>query len=123
MKDNLDPETAVQWQLDAYNARNIDALLEICAEDAQLFEHPSKLLACGAAQLRERYTARFAEANLHATLVHRIVMGGMVIDHEKIARTFPEGLGTLEMIAMYQVIAGKIAKAWFISGVKTLDAT
>jgi len=120
--DNLDPATVVQRQLDAYNARDIGALLETYAEDAQLFEHPSKLLANGAAQLRERYTARFAETNLHATLIDRIVMGGMVIDHEKITRTFPEGPGTLEMIAMYQVMAGKIAKAWSINGAKTLDA-
>jgi hypothetical protein len=62
-----DSATVVQRQLDAYNARDVDALLAIYAPDAQMFEHPSKLLASGAAQLHERFTARFQEPNLHAT--------------------------------------------------------
>ena len=59
-----DPGVVVQRQLDAYNARDIDALLATYADDAQLFEHPAKLLASGAAQLRERFTARFQEPTL-----------------------------------------------------------
>jgi hypothetical protein len=31
-----DPETAVQRQLDAFNSRDVDALLSFYAEDAQL---------------------------------------------------------------------------------------
>ena len=43
------PEQVVQAQLDAYNARNIDAFLATYAVDAQLFEHPAKPIAapCG----------------------------------------------------------------------------
>jgi hypothetical protein len=37
-------EAVVQQQLNAYNARDIDALLATYAEDAQLFEHPSTQL-------------------------------------------------------------------------------
>jgi hypothetical protein len=51
----------VQRQLDAFNARDLDALLAAYADDAQLFEHPSKLLARGSAAFRERFTARFLE--------------------------------------------------------------
>jgi hypothetical protein len=54
-----DPAAVVQRQLDAYNARDVDALLATYAEDAQMFEHPSKLLATGAVALRERFVARF----------------------------------------------------------------
>ncbi len=56
-------------------------------------------------------------------LVQRIVMGNVVIDHEKVTRTFPEGKGQIELVAIYEVQKGKIAKAWFIFGAKTLDAT
>ncbi len=117
-----DPTAVVQRQLAAYNARDIDAFLATYAADARLFEHPATLLAAGTAQLRERYSARFREPNLHATVAGRLVMGNIVIDHEKIARTFPEGPGTSEAVVVYEVQAGRIAKAWLISGAKTLDA-
>ncbi|MGV3755090.1 MAG: nuclear transport factor 2 family protein [Verrucomicrobiota bacterium] len=116
------PATIVQRQLDAYNARDLAALLATYAEDAEQFAHPNQLLASGHAQMRERFALRFTEPNLHAQLLNRIVMGNTVIDHELITRTFPEGPGTLEIVATYEVQGGKIAKAWFISGAKTLDA-
>lgn len=116
----LEPEAIVQAQLDAYNAHDIDAFLATYADDAQIFEHPAKLLASGLTQLRERYTARFKEPNLHAIIPKRIVMGNVVIDHEKIARTFPEGPGTLEAVAIYEVQGGKIARVWLVMGPKAL---
>jgi hypothetical protein len=119
---SLTPVAVVQRQLDAYNARDLAALLATYAEDAQQFEHPSKLLASGHAQMRERFALRFTEPNLHAKLLNRIVMGNTVIDHELITRTFPEGPGKIGLVAIYEVQNGKIAKAWFISGAKTLDA-
>lgn len=116
-----DPRAVVQRQLDAYNARDIDALLATYADDAQLFEHPAKLLASGAAQLRERFTARFQEPNLHAQLVGRVVMGSVVLDHEIVTRTFPEGPGTLQVMMIYEVKKGRIAKSWSIAGTKTFS--
>jgi hypothetical protein len=115
------PEAVVQRQLDAYNARDVAALLAIYADDAEMFEHPSKLLARGSAGLGERFQARFQEPNLHAQLLKRIVMGDWVIDHERVTRTFPEGPGTVELVMIYEVKAGKIARAWVIAGPKTLD--
>jgi hypothetical protein len=117
-----DPEAVVQRQLDAYNARDIDALMATYAEDAQQFEHPAKLLASGSMQIRERSTVRLKEPNLQAALIKRIVMGNVVIDQEVVTRTFPEGTGKIEMVAMYEVQNGRIAKAWFIFGAKTLDS-
>jgi hypothetical protein len=117
-----DPEAVVQAQLSAYNARDLNAFLATYAEDAQLFEHPAKLLASGEAQMRERYAARFAEPNLHAVVVKRIVMGNFVIDHERITRTFPEGTGAQDAIAMYEVQGARITRVWFIFGAKTLDS-
>ncbi len=121
MTTSTTPEAVVQRQLDAYNARDVEALLATYADDAQQFEHPSTLLTSGTAQLRERVTARFREPNLHARLLRRIVMGQVVIDHEEVTRTFPEGTGKLELVAIYEVRDGRIATARFISGPKTLD--
>jgi len=113
-----DPASVVQRQLDAYNARDVDTLLAIYADDAALYEHPDKLLAQGIAALRERFALRFQEPNLHAALLHRIVAGDKVIDHERVTRTFPEGPGTIELIMIYEVQAGRITRAWTIAGAK-----
>jgi hypothetical protein len=118
----LAPDAVVQRQLDAYNARDVDALLATYAPDARQFEHPDKLIATGHAEMRPRFIVRFQESNLHARLLHRMVVGATVIDHELITRTFPEGPGTLELIAIYEVRAGLIAEARFITGTKTLAA-
>lgn len=118
---DLSPEMLIQKQLDVYNARDLEGLLAIYSPDAQIYEHPSTLVANGADDLRARYTARFQEPNLYATLVNRIVMGNIVIDHERITRTFPEGTGTLEMTMIYEVQGQHIVKAWSIVGQKTLD--
>jgi hypothetical protein len=115
-----DSEVVVQRQLDAYNARDLDALMATYAADAELFEHPEKSLARGAAALRERFAARLLEPNLHAALQRRITMGNFVIDHEVVTRTFAEGPGTLEVVMIYEVRAGRIANSWSIPGTKTL---
>lgn len=119
---STNPAAVVQRQLDAYNAKDIDALLSIYADEAELYEFPATLLAKGSAALRERFAIRFQEPNLRADLLHRIVAGDTVIDHERITRDFPEGPGTLELMMIYEVKAGRITRAWTIAGPKTLRA-
>lgn len=116
------PAELVQRQLDAYNAHDLDALLATYAEDANLFEHPATLLASGHSQLRARFALRFQEPNLHARLLHRVLIDRFVIDHERVTRTFPEGPGTIELIVNYEVVDGKIINAWFLASPKTLDS-
>lgn len=114
-------EEVVQKQLEAYNARNIEAFLATYADNAQLFELPDNLLARGTAELRERYTKRFADARLRAEIVNRIVVGNTVIDHERVRLTLPEGPGTVEAAAIYEVRDGKITAVWFRYGERKLD--
>jgi hypothetical protein len=116
-----DPADVVQRQLDAYNAKDVEKLLGVYADDAQMFEHPHKLLASGREALRERFVARFQEPNLHARLLKRIVMGSVVVDHEEVTRTFPEGPGTIGLVMIYEVREARIAKAWSIVGEKKLQ--
>lgn len=118
-----DPATVVQRQLEAYNACDLEGLMALYAPDAELYEHPDKLLAKGSAALSERFAARFQEPNLHATLLHRVVAGNTVIDHERVTRTFPEGPGTIELAMIYEVKAGRITRAWTAAGVKALSKT
>ena len=115
-----DPEAVVQRQLEAYNAKDIDALMATFADDVEAFEYPNTLLFSSIEKMRQRLTLRLQEPNLQAQLLNRIVMGNLVIDHEIVTRTFPEGAGQLETIVIYEVRDGKIAKNWFVVGTKTL---
>lgn len=117
----LRPEEVVQQQLDAYNARDIDAFMAHWAEDAQYYEHPDTLLASGKAEIRERHIARFKEPSLYGERVKRMVLGSMVIDQEVVTRNFPQGRGKMDVIAIYEVEQGKILKAWFKVGLCELD--
>ena len=97
--------------------------MAIYSDDVQHFEFPSTLLvASGAAQVRERLSVRLREPDLHARLVNRIAMGNLVIDQEVITRNFPEpeGIGAIELIAMFEVRGERIVRAWFRFGEKRL---
>jgi hypothetical protein len=115
-------EEVVQRQLDTWNAKDVDGWLSTYAADAQQFELHGGLLAAGHAAMRERILVRFAEPDLHATLLSRTVMGRIVVDHERITRNFPEGKGTLEMLCVYEVGGGVIQKATFAIGAKILES-
>lgn len=117
------PEAVVQAQLEAYNARDIDAFIATYADDVKLFELPDKLLSEGTATMRERYGKLFKDERLHATIVNRIALGNTVIDHERVRLTFPQGPGTVEAVAIYEVSDGKITKVWFRYGERKLDTT
>ena len=109
-------EDVVRRQLDAYNAHDIDAFMAVWADDAQYFQFPSTLLASGAAEIRARHIERFKEPNLFGHLIGRVASGNLVVDHESVTRTFPDGPGKVEVIAIYEVDNGKIARAWFRMG-------
>lgn len=115
--------SVVQAQLDAYNAKDIDGLLDTYAHDAEQYTLHGEQLAKGHDQLRSRFLARFEEPHLHAKLVSRVVVGNIVTDAELITRDFPEGVGTLEMLCIYEVNEGRIQKASFSLGQKTIHAS
>jgi GNAT superfamily N-acetyltransferase len=105
----------VQKQLEAYNARDIDAFMRWWAEDCSYYEFPSRLLAQGAAEIRQRHVLRFQEPNLSGRLTNRFSVGNLVIDQEVVTRTFPDGPGEVDVIAIYEVDGDKITRAWFKS--------
>jgi hypothetical protein len=121
MPNHLSPETIVQRQLNAYNAKDLDAWLATYAEDAKQFALGGELLAAGHAAIRARTAPRFTEPNLFAKLLSRTVIGNVVIDHEEVTRTFPEGPGHVELVCIYQVALGKIQSATFNIGPPVLS--
>ena len=114
-------EDVVQHQLDAYSAKDIDAFMAVWSADAKYFAFPSTLLASGAAAIRARHVERFREPGLFGTLIKRMVVGNLVVDQESVTRTFSEGLGKVDVIAIHEVEHGKISAAWFKMGEPILD--
>ena len=115
------PEQVVQAQLDAYNAKNMDAWLATYHPAAEQFELHGAKLAAGHTELRARMEVRFREPSLHAELLSRSLVGNVVADHERITRDFPEGPGTIDMLCLYEVQHGAIVKATFASGSKVFS--
>ena len=109
----MTPEQLIQRQFDAYNAKDVDAWLATYAPDAEQYELHGPRLAKGHDEMRARISQRFAEPDLHAELLHRIVMGDVVVDHERITRNFPEGRGAIEMLCVYELRDGLIRRASF----------
>lgn len=116
------PIAVIQRQLDAYNARDIEAWLATYAPEAEQYSLHGERLARGHAEMRTRMAARFLEPALHARLLNRTVMSNAVVDLELVTRNFPEGRGTIEMLCVYEVVNGFIQKASFVVGQPSLDS-
>ena len=106
------PTDLAQRQLNAYNARDIDAFLEPYADDVELYDLPDKLLSKGKEAMRTRYTTMFERrTNLHCELVNRIVVNNTVIDHERV--TVAPDQNSTQAVAIYKIEDGKIRKVYF----------
>jgi hypothetical protein len=62
------------------NAKDVNAWLATYAPDAEQYTLHGERLAHGHQQLKARILLRFAEPDLHARLLSRIVMGHVVVD-------------------------------------------
>ena len=117
----MSPTQVIQSQVEAYNRKDLDAFLATYAENAQQFILHGELLAQGRDAMRSRYAERFAEPDLHAQILSRTSIGNVVVDTELVTRNFPgEGLGTIEMICIYEVEDSQVVKASFVLGQKRL---
>ncbi len=107
------PAALVQRQLTAYNARDLDAFLEVYSDEVEIYAFPGRLLYKGKDRMRERYAKLFADSpRLHCELVHRTVHGNVVIDQERV--TGVRGDGVIEASAVYTVAGGRIERVDFV---------
>ncbi len=108
------PSECAQEQLDAYNARDIEAFAAVYADDIQLITLPSGEVFCnGIDELHERYGKQFdLHPHLHCKLISRIVCPPFVIDEEEVSGLSSAGL--VHAVATYECRNGKIVRAWFI---------
>ena len=106
------PLSLVQQQLNAYNARNIEAFLAPYADDVELYNFPNKLTGKGKEFMRKTYQQMFAALPyLHCEVKERIIQGNTVIDHERVMIRKNE---FTKATAIYKIENGKIKKVYFI---------
>lgn len=109
-----DAEKIVQEQVQAYNTRDIDKFADCHAQEIELFNFSeNEPFAVGRDKLKTIYKDVFENSpNLNTEILNRMVMGNKVIDHEIV--TGRKGIDSLEIIAIYEIENGLIAKAHFI---------
>ncbi|RYY65837.1 MAG: amidohydrolase, partial [Chitinophagaceae bacterium] len=113
--DSLVKETAlalVQRQLNAYNARDLEAFIEPYADDVELYDYKTgKLLGKGKEGMRKDYAFFKQVPELHCEIKARIVQGNIVIDKESVTGF---GARAVEATAIYHIEGNKIKKVYFI---------
>ncbi|KAL6745236.1 hypothetical protein V8C86DRAFT_2984426 [Haematococcus lacustris] len=91
----------INKQLRLYNARDLDAFMEMFSEDVHVSDTVTgAVLARSKAELRPRYEARFSSP-VHCELVGRLALGNVVVDREIITGLPDDGVA--ECMATYLV--------------------
>lgn len=110
----LSPEAAVQGQLDAYNARDLDRFLTFYADDVTGFRlGAAAAIFAGKAAMFDHYAAPFQRLDVRAALVNRIIVGNKVFDHERLTGS---DRPTFDAVVIFHVRGGLIDKVWFADG-------
>ncbi|MBS0296139.1 MAG: nuclear transport factor 2 family protein [Proteobacteria bacterium] len=109
----LSPEAVAQAQLDAYNARDLDAFAACYAEDVEVYDFPNQPRYSGQAALREFYAKRFSVPTLKAVAKSRAVIGDRVVDHEECWLNGTDQ-PSVEVVVIYTVQAGLIRRVDFL---------
>ena len=105
------PEQVVQRQVNAYNARDIEAFLATYAEDVKVYNENQELIMDGQEAMRKSYFRMFAAVpNLYCEIENRILINNKVIDKEKVR--FNER--TVHAVAVYTVENGLISEVRFV---------
>jgi imidazolonepropionase-like amidohydrolase len=108
---NESPEAIVQRQVNAYNARNIDAFLATYSDDVEIYDSKGKLIMKGHDQMRKGYEGFFKSTpNLYCEIEDRIVINNKVIDKENVRA----GERAIHGVAIYEVNGGSITKVTFV---------
>ncbi|HZW88800.1 MAG TPA: amidohydrolase family protein, partial [Myxococcaceae bacterium] len=106
------PEALVQRQVNAYNARNLEAFLAPYADDVEIRDLDGKVTAKGKEVFRTDYGALFANhPALHCELKGRVAAGSWVVDEERVTGLDPP---VIHALATYEMVNGRIGRVRFM---------
>jgi imidazolonepropionase-like amidohydrolase len=104
------PEMLIQRQVNAYNAKDLEAFLSTYSDEIELFNFPDTPIGKGKDAMRKIYAPIFTkDTYLHCEVVNRIVLNNTIIDQERVK--FNDNV--INAIAIYKVNDGKIVSVTF----------
>lgn len=108
----MSPIDVAQYQLDAYNDRDLPRFLEVYAEEVEVWRMPADRPALrGKVALAAYYASeRFPLPQLRAELLGRVAVGDTVVDHERVSGVHEH---PFEVLAVYRITDGLIRCVWF----------
>ena len=110
---SLTAAEVIEANLAAYNARDIDGFMRWFADEVEVTDQETGAVVMrGLPEVRRFYAALFETSPaLHAHIEQRVVVGGFVVDHERV--TGRAG-GDVEVLITYDVRDGRIQRVWVV---------
>jgi uncharacterized protein (TIGR02246 family) len=106
----------VQRQVDAYNARDLEAFVATYAPDATIADS-SGVRGAGHDWIRSQYGPLFAGGSAPVEIRGRVAAGAWVVDEELVRRPH----GDIHVLATYRLAGGAIAEVLFLTGPEVVD--
>jgi hypothetical protein len=98
---SLPVEDAVERQVRAYNAHDLDAFIDCYADGVVVEDADGGAVMKGREEMRQQYGKVFAAMpNLHAEIVQRIRVGSYVVDEERVSGRQTADCAPLPSIAL-----------------------
>lgn len=110
-KEDQTPISIVNSRMDAYNRHDLASFLNNYAEDIQVFTYPNIPLGDkGKNHLKSIFEPMFKEAKVNVKIIHQIVQGKYVINHEIVSYSGHEQ----KYVSIYEVENGLIKTVQFV---------
>lgn len=103
------PLETVNLRMQRYNARDLEALLKLYADDVKIYAYPDHLLGKGKPHLRGVLEETFKDST-PVTISQQLVEGGHVVNEERVSY----GGKARHSISIYEVRDGLIRSVRFI---------
>lgn len=107
------PLEVVQGQVDAFNARDVEAFTACYSSDATLVGPDGNVMMQGHEAISGMYAQLFARSpDLHVNVVSRMTVGNWVVDEEECSGFVFDGFPSdLHSVVVYQVSDGLIVRS------------
>ena len=103
----------VGGQLDAYNAQDLDRFCDFFSDNILITSYLGDIVCEGKNAFRDRHIGIFSDfPNNKAELLHRIVLGNTVIDHENVDRG--NGDPSFCVGCIYTIKNGRISRIEYV---------
>lgn len=110
-QENTNPLSVVNSRMDSYNRHDLTSFLNNYAEDVQIFTYPNIPLGNkGKGHLKSIFEPMFKEAKVSVKIIHQIVQGRHIINHEIVSYNGNEQ----KYVSIYEVENGLIKTVQFI---------